>query len=51
MSVEWNEVFKVQSGFCNKLMDIPNCAANGFAGLKLGRESRIGRCIGELLKY
>jgi hypothetical protein len=32
-------------------MGVPNCAANGFAEMELGRESRRGKCLGLILKY
>jgi hypothetical protein len=38
------EADKVHSRFCKKLIGIPNCAANGFAEMELGRESRRGKC-------
>jgi hypothetical protein len=28
------------SQFCKKIMQLPNCATNGFAEAELGRESR-----------
>jgi hypothetical protein len=45
------EVDKVYSTFCKKLMGIPNSAANGFAEMELGRNSRRGKCTGQILKY
>jgi hypothetical protein len=47
----WEEVDKVHSRFCNRIIRIPNCAANGFAEMKLGRESRRGTCLGHVSKY
>jgi hypothetical protein len=32
-------------------LGIPNCAANGFAEMELGRGNRRGKCIGQILKY
>ena len=32
-------------------MGIPNCAMNGLVEMALGRESRRGKCIGQILKY
>ena len=32
-------------------MGIPNSAASGFAERELGRESRRGKCTGQILKY
>jgi len=32
-------------------MGIPNCAVNGMAEVELGRQSRRGKCIGQILKY
>lgn len=40
----WKEIDKVHSRFCKQLIGIPNCAANGFAEMELGRESRRGKC-------
>ena len=37
------------SGF-KGLTEIPNCAANGFVEMGVGRQSRRGECIGELVK-
>jgi hypothetical protein len=36
----WKEAEKIHSIFCKKIIGIPNCAANGFAEMELGRESR-----------
>jgi hypothetical protein len=47
----WKEVDKVHSIFCKKTIGVPNCAANGFAEMELGRESRRSRCLGRILKY
>jgi hypothetical protein len=44
-------VGEVNSRFCKKLICIPNCAANGFTELELGRESRTNKCTGQILKY
>jgi len=46
-----NEFGKIHSRLCKKIMAVPNCAANGFAEIELGRESRRGKCIGRTLKY
>jgi hypothetical protein len=41
----WKEVDKVHRiFFVNKIIGIPNCAANGFAELELGRKSRRSKC-------
>jgi hypothetical protein len=45
------EVPKVHSRFCKKIIGIPNCAANGFTEMELGKESRKGKCLGQVLKY
>jgi hypothetical protein len=45
----WEEVDEVHSIFCKKLIGIPNCAANGFYEMELGRETRRGKCIGQTL--
>ena len=37
------------SGF-KGLTEIPNCAANGFVEMGVGRQSRRGECMGELVK-
>jgi hypothetical protein len=34
-----------------KIIGIPNCAANEFAEMELCRESRRGKCLGQILKY
>jgi hypothetical protein len=47
----WKEVDKVYSRFCKKITGIPDCAANGFAEMELGRDSRRGKCIGQILNY
>ena len=46
-----NEFGMIHSRLCKKIMDVPNCAANGFAEIELGRESRRGKCIGRTVKY
>jgi hypothetical protein len=46
----WKEVDKVHSIFCKKIIGIPNCAANGFVEMKLGKESRRSKCLGRILK-
>ena len=43
LSEAWKEVDNVHRGFCKKLMGIPNCAADGFAEIELGRDSRRGK--------
>jgi hypothetical protein len=43
LSEAWKESDKAHNRFCKKLMGIPNCAANGFAQMELGRESRRGK--------
>jgi hypothetical protein len=45
------EVDKVHSIFCKKIIGIPNCTANGFVEIELGRESRRSKCLGRILKY
>jgi hypothetical protein len=47
----WKEVDKVHSIFCKKIIGIPNCAANGFVEMELGRESSRSKCLGRILKY
>jgi hypothetical protein len=47
----WKDVDRLYSRFCKKLMGILNCAANGFPEMELGRESRRGKCIGQIIKY
>ena len=47
----WKEVEKTHSRFCKKLMGIPNCVANRFAEMELGRESSRGKFIAQILKY
>jgi hypothetical protein len=44
-------VDKVHTSFCKKLVGIPNCTANGFADMEFGRESKRGKCIGQILKH
>jgi hypothetical protein len=51
LSEAWKELDKVHHRFCKKLMGIPNCAVNGMAEMELGRQSRRGKCIGQILKY
>ena len=51
LSEEWKELVKVHSRLCKNLMGIRNCAASGFAGMELGRESRRGKCIGQIVIY
>ena len=46
----WKGMDKVYSRFCKKLMGIQNCAANRFAEMELGRESRRGKCLVHILK-
>jgi hypothetical protein len=40
LSEAWNELDKVHSTFCMKLMCILNCPTNGFDDMTLGRERR-----------
>ena len=40
LSATWKELCKVHGTFCKKLTETPNCAANGFAEMRVGRESR-----------
>jgi hypothetical protein len=47
----WKEVDRVHSIFCKKIIGIPNCAANGFVEMELGRESSRSKCLGRILKY
>jgi hypothetical protein len=47
----WEEVDKVHSRFCKRIIGIPNYAANGFVEMELGKERRRGRCLGQILKY
>jgi hypothetical protein len=51
LSEGWKEIDKTHSRFCKKLMGIPKCAASGFAEMELGRGSRRGKCIGQIVKY
>jgi len=51
LSKAWKELGKIHRRFCEKLMGIPNCTMNGLAEMELGRESRRGKCIGQILKY
>jgi hypothetical protein len=43
-------VHKVHSRFCKK-MGVLICAASGSAEMELGRESRRGKCIGQIVRY
>jgi hypothetical protein len=43
LSKAWKEVGNIHRRFYKKLMGVPNCAANGFADIELGRESRRGK--------
>ena len=36
------EYGKIHSRLCKKIMGVTNCAANGFAEIELGRDSRRG---------
>jgi hypothetical protein len=47
----WKEVDKVHSRFCKKITRIPNWAVNKFVEMELGRNSRTGNCLGQILKY
>jgi hypothetical protein len=47
----WRQVDKVHSVFCKNAICTPNCAANGFAEMELGRESRRSKYIERMLKY
>jgi hypothetical protein len=47
----WTAKDKVHSKLHKKLMDILNCAANGSVEMELGRDSRRGKCIGQIVKY
>jgi hypothetical protein len=49
LSEAWEELDKVHFRFCKKLMGTPNCAANGFADTELVRDSRKGKCKGQIL--
>jgi hypothetical protein len=51
LSEAWKELDKVYHRVYKKLMGIPNCAVNGLAEMELGRESRRGKRIGQILKY
>jgi hypothetical protein len=42
---------KYHSRLYKKLNGTPNCAANRFAEMELGRDSRRGKCIGQIVKY
>jgi hypothetical protein len=46
----WREFGMIHSRLCKKEMSIPNCAANGFAEIEPGRESRRVKCIGRVVK-
>ena len=37
------EYGKIHSRLCKKIMGVTNCAANGFAEIELGRDSRRGK--------
>jgi hypothetical protein len=41
----------ITEDFYKKLQGTLNCAANGFAELELGRDSRRGKCKGQIVKY
>lgn len=41
----------INGQFCKKIMALPSCAADRFAELELGRESRRGGVMGLIVKY
>ena len=43
----WEELDKVNSRFCTF---IPNCAANGYSEMKLGRQRRRAKGTGQIVK-
>ena len=51
LSKAWKELDKVHYRFCKKLMGISNCTMNELVEMELGRESRRGNCVGQILKY
>jgi hypothetical protein len=51
LSATWKELLKSHGRLCKKLMGISYCAANGFAEMEFGRDSRIGMCTGQIVKY
>ena len=50
LNATWKKLRKVHGRFCKKLKETPNCATNGFAEMRIGRESRRGECIGDIVK-
>ena len=46
------ELYNVHNRLFSKLTDtIRNCVANGFAEIELGRQSRKGKCIAQVVKF
>jgi len=50
LSEAWKAKDNVHSRLFKKLMDILNCAANGLVEIVLGRDSRRGEHIGQIVK-
>jgi hypothetical protein len=50
LTATWKELCKVHGRSCKKLTEIPNCAANGFVEMGVGRQSRRAEYIGEIVK-
>jgi hypothetical protein len=50
LSEAWKELDKIHSIFCSKLMSILNYAANGLAEMEFGRERKINKCTGQMVK-
>jgi hypothetical protein len=48
MSEAWKES---HIRFCKKLMAIQNCTPNEFAEMELGRKSRRGKCMAQIIKH
>jgi hypothetical protein len=51
LSEVWKELDMVNSGFCKRWMGVLNCATNGLAEVKVGRESKRCKCIGQTVQY
>jgi hypothetical protein len=47
----WEETDKIHGKFCEKILGVPRCAANGAAEIELGRDSRRGKTMSLTLKY
>jgi hypothetical protein len=47
----WKEIDIIHGRLCKKILGIPRYAANGFAELELGRDSRRGKVLCLAVKY